>query len=220
VASGTVTVRGEALVPGEPDEAHVFLEIKAVEKSPQKAMADASERSDRLQAIFEELDIPPLARATSGISVGEEAEWSSGKRKHLGYHAVNRVSVRLDDATKVATLIAEATERCQANVRGPSWEIALANPARVEAFRAAAEDARRKAAAYASALGASLGDVLSVIEPGLVVRTQQRHEIVPAPAQAAAAPGAMRAPAPEVQIDAGALDIPAAVEVTFALEQS
>lgn len=222
VATGTVTVRGEALVPGEPDEAHVFLEIKAVEKSPQKAMADASERSDRLQTIFEELDIPPLARATSGISVGEETEWSSGKRKHLGWHAVNRVSVRLDDAEKVARLIAEATERCEATVRGPSWQIALANPARVEAFRAAAEDARRKAGAYASALGARLGDVLTVTEPGLLARTQQRHEVVPPPAAlpAMAAPGRAPAPAPDIQIDTGALDIPAAVEVTFALEQS
>lgn len=218
MASGTVTVRGEALVPGQPDEAHVFLEVKAVEKSPQKAMADASARSERLQTIFDELDIPPLARATSGISVGEESEWSSGKRKHLGFHAVNRVSVRLDDAGTVASLIAEATERCEATVRGPSWEIALGNPARVEAFRAAAEDARRKAEAYASALGARLGDVLTVTEPGLAVRTHQRHEIVPAPA--AAAPSAVAASPPEIQIDAGALDIPAAVEVTFALEQS
>lgn len=220
MATGTVTVRGEALVPGEPDEAHVFLEIKAVEKSPQRAMADASQRSDKLQAIFEELDIPPLARATSGISVGEETEWSSGKRKHLGYHAVNRVSVTLDDAATAATLIAEATERCDANVRGPRWEIALANPARVEAFRAAAEDARRKADAYATALGAKLGDVLSVTEPGLVVRTQQRHEVMPAPAPAAAPQAAAAAPSPDIQIDPGALDIPAAVEVTFALEQS
>lgn len=220
MATGTVTVRGEALVPGEPDEAHVFLEIKSVERSPQKAMADASERSEKLQAIFEELDVPPLARATSGISVGEETEWSSGKRKHLGYHAVNRVSVRLDDADKVARLIAEATERCEATVRGPSWEIALGNPARVEAFRAAAEDARRKAGAYASALGVRLGDVLSVTEPGLVVRTQQRHEVVPHPAPAMASPGRAPAPPPDIPVDTGALDIPAAVEVTFALEQS
>ena len=222
MATGTVTVRGEALVPGEPDEAHVFLEIKAVEKSTQKAMTDVSERSDRLQAIFEELDVPSLARATSGISVGDEWEWSSGKRKHLGYHAVNRVSVRLDDAGKVASLIGEATDRCGANVRGPSWEIALANPARAEAFRSAAEDARRKADAYASALGVRLGDVLTVIEPGLAVRTHQGHEMIPPPQPAMAAPGARQAapPSPEIQVDAGALDIRAAVEVTFALEQS
>ena len=217
MASGTVTVRGEALVPGEPDEAHVLLEVKAVEKSPQKALADASERSARLQAIFEELDVPAIARATSRISVGEETEWSSGKRKHLGYHAVSRVAIRLDDAEKVARLIAEATDRCDATVRGPDWQIALANPARAEAFRAAAADARRKAEAYASALGVRLGDVLSVVEPGLVVRTEQRHEIMPAPA---AAPGRVAAAAPEIQIDTGALDIPASVEVTFALEQS
>lgn len=220
MASGTVTVRGDALVPGEPDEAHVLLEIKAVEKSPQRAMADASRRSDALQEIFEEVGVPAKARATSGISIGEETEWSSGKRKHLGYHAVNRVSVRLDDTEKVARLIAEATERCEATVWGPQWQIAAANPARAEAFGAAAADARRKAEAYASALGVRLGDVLSVVEPGLVARTQQRHEIMPA-LPPAAAPGARAAAAPpDIQIDAGALDIPASVEVTFALEQS
>jgi uncharacterized protein YggE len=219
VADGTVTVRGEAVVPGEPDEAHVFLEIKAVEKSPQKAMANASARSAALQAVFEDLEIPALARATSGISVAEETEWDtrSSRRKHVGFRAVNRVSVRLDDVETVARLIGEATDKCEASVRGPDWQIALANPARTEAFRAAASDARRKAEAYASALGVSLGDVLTVIEPGLGVRVHQRHEIMPAPA---AAPGSAAARPPEIEVDAGALDVAAAVEVTFALEQT
>ena len=221
MASGTVTVRGEALVPGEPDEAHVFVEIKAVEKTPQKAMADASERSRRLQTIFADLGVPDSARSTSGITLTEETEWESksGRRKHVGFRASNRVTVRLDDVDTVARLVAEATDKCEAIVRGPQWQIALANPARAEAFRAAAEDARRKAEAYASALGVTLGDVLTVIEPGLAVRTHQRHEIMPAPAPAAS-PGRAAAPAPEIQVEAGALDIPAAVEVTFALEQS
>jgi uncharacterized protein YggE len=220
VASGTVTVRGEAVVPGEPDEAQVFVEIKAVEKSPQKAMADASKRSAELQAIFSELDIPDTARSTSGITLTEETEWESksGRRKHVGFRASNRVTVRLDDAETVGRLVAEATERCEAIVRGPSWQIALANPARAEAFAAAAADAKRKAEAYAGALGATLGDVLTVIEPGLAVRTHQRHEIMPVPAPAAM-PSAVAAPAPEIHVEAGALDIPASVEVTFALEQ-
>lgn len=219
MANGTVTVRGEAIVPAEPDEAHVFLEIKAVEKSTQKAMANASERSAALQRVFEELGVPETARSTSGISVAEETEWDarSSRRKHLGYRASNQVSVRLDDADKVARLISEATDKCDASVRGPRWQIALSNPARTEAFRAAAEDARRKAEAYASALGVTLGDVLSVVEPGLALRIQQRHEIVPRPA--APAPQAASAAPPEIQVDAGALDVAAGVEVTFALEQ-
>ena len=220
MANGTVTVRGEAVVPGEPDEAHVFLEIKAVEKTPQKAMASASERSARLQTIFTDLDVPEGARSTSGISLAEETEWDgkSGRRKHVGFRASNRITVRLDDVETVSRLMSEAADKCEAIVRGPSWQIALANPARAEAFRAAAEDARRKADAYATALGAKLGDVLTVIEPGLVIRTHQQHDIRPA-LPPAAAPQAASAPSPEIQVDAGALDIPAAVEVTFALEQ-
>jgi hypothetical protein len=212
-----VTVRGEAVVPGEPDEALVFLEITAVEKTPQRAMADASERSAKLQAIFAELGIDDAARSTSGISLVDETEWESksGRRKHVGFRASNRITIRLHDAETVGRLVSEATARCEAIVRGPSWQIALANPARARAFRAAAEDARRKAEAYASALGVTLGDVLTVIEPGLAVRVHQQHDIRPA----APAPQAAAAPPREIQVEAGALDIPAAVEVTFALEQ-
>ena len=221
MATGTVTVRGSALVSAQPDEAELVIEIMAVEKSHEKALANVSRRSETLQKTFTELDIPESARTTSGISLGEEVDWKDGRRHHKGYRATNRVAVRLDDVDLVARLMNQAITQSDATVQGPNWQIAVTNPARVDAFRKAAEDARRRAEAYASALGARLGDVLNVIEPGLVVRTQQEHSLVmPAPVKAGAAPSRLRGGGPpDIQIEPGAQDLGASVEVTFALEQ-
>ena len=53
-----------------------------------------------------------------------------------------------------------------AAITGPEWTLAPTNPAHAEARRAAAEDARLRATAYAEALGLELGPVAWVSEPG------------------------------------------------------
>ncbi len=54
-----------------------------------------------------------------------------------------------------------------AEVTGPRWSLVPDNPAHEAARRAAASDARRRAEAYADALGLTLGPVAWVAEPGL-----------------------------------------------------
>jgi len=54
-----------------------------------------------------------------------------------------------------------------ASVTGPNWSMAATNIAYDLARRAAAEDARHRAIAYAETLGLSLGDVAWVAEPGM-----------------------------------------------------
>ena len=104
---------------------------------------------------------------TTGISVNEEREYDKGTYHHRGYRATSVVSVRLSDPEKLAQLVQHSTSRALARIEGPWWRIALDNPARVEACRQAAAEAKRKAEAYASSLGTTPGAVLSVTEPGL-----------------------------------------------------
>jgi uncharacterized protein YggE len=126
-----------------------------------------------------------------------------------GYRATNHVVVRLDAAEMAGRLMNEAVTRAQARVNGPRWRFKLENPARAEACRQAAADARRKAEAYAAALGMRLGPVLRVAESG-----------ADSGGEAAALPPMIReGPGPsDMQIEAGRLDVAATVEVTFALE--
>jgi uncharacterized protein YggE len=79
--------------------------------------------------------------------------------------AWNQVVVRVGDASVVGELIAGAVDR-GAQVSGPAWTIATNNPARVEACKEAALDARRRAQAYADALGVRVGALVAVRDPG------------------------------------------------------
>ena len=213
--TATVRVRGEAVVPAQPDEVQLAVNVTALEDSLERAMGEVARRSEELEAILDELEVPRSRRVTSGISVGVEREYERDRWRHKGYRASNRVVLRLEDATGLGRLINEATSRAEARIDGPWWRIALDNPARAEACRRAAAQARRKAEAYAGALGARLGEILRVSEPGLGGRLSSGEFPVAAPA-VAPVPAAQ---APEVTVEPGAVDITAAVDVTFRLEQ-
>jgi len=203
-----VTVRGHSVVPGKPDEAEFILTLSVLDARAEQALAEVARQTEALGQILDELEIPSGSRVSSGVTVEEEEEWEDEELIHRGHRATSRVKVRLRDLGSIGLLIGQATSRAGAQVRGPRWRLDLGNPARLDACRLAAEEARRKAEAYAQALGLRLGAVIEVTEPGMSTRREPAFEGM---AIAAAA-------LPNLHVDAGELDVSAAVEVTFALD--
>src|SRR5437762_730277 len=161
----TVTVRGHATVQVEPDEVQMWVEVSALEATPEKALAEASRWGQLLQDVFEQLQVPPANRITTGLSIREEHEYERQRNILKGYRASSRVLLRLSDPSVIGRLMTEATSRAQARIEGPWWRVAPDNPAWTEARRRAALEARAKAQAYAEALGHRLGPVIAVAEP-------------------------------------------------------
>jgi uncharacterized protein len=215
--TATVTVRGNAVVPAQPDEVALKLELTYVAKTTSEALAEVARRSESLETLFNELGIESRQWTTSGVSVREEYDWNrqTGEQKLRGYAADNRISLRLNEPNLIGRLMHEATQRSQARIAGPYWRIAHDNPARVEACRQAAADARRKAEGYVAALGARLGAIVAISEPGIEPIPQPRDGRMTKMALAAT-----QESAPEVTVQAGELDVAASVNVTFAIEQT
>jgi uncharacterized protein len=209
--SATITVAGTAIVPAQPDEVAIGIALSHVAATPDAAITEIAARSQQLEAIFEEMQIGRDRWTTSGVSVNEEREWDGNRQIHRGYRAGTRVQLRVADAQLVGTVMHESVRRCQASIDGPTWLIAPDNPAHDEARRRAATSARAKAETYATALGARLGSILTVTEPGLTIEP-------PRPMPKGARLMAMDA-APEITVQSGDLDVSATIIVTFALEQ-
>jgi hypothetical protein len=201
----TVTVRGEAFIRTEPDEAVLWITLSALQPAPGAALSDVSARSKALFALLDEAGVGKGDRSTSGISVSEEFDHTTEGRHSLGHRATSRVSARLSDPELIGQLIARTTEELAAQVNGPRWLISLDNPARLEAARQAAADAKRKAQAYAEGVGAELGRLVRLSEPG------ERGEIR---IHALAARGGHE-PMP---VESGEQDVVASIEATFTLE--
>jgi uncharacterized protein YggE len=190
----------------EPDEALLWVTLSALKNAPGPALSDVSARSDALVALLDKLGVVRADRSTTGITVYEEFEHTRDGRRPLGHRAVSRVSVRLTDTDVMGRLIAEATENLAAEIDGPRWQIAPDNPVRLEAAREAAAAGRRKAQAYAEGVGARLGRLIGLVEPG--------SPVVAARAAAQAIPMA----AESVPVERGEHEVAASVQVTFALE--
>jgi uncharacterized protein YggE len=208
MAGATVTARGEAVAPTRPDEGIWTIEVTSLDASPDHALATVGALGKELETLLAELSVPSEKRSTTGVTVREEHDWADGKQTHRGYRAQNVVTVRLADPTLAGRLIEGSIARAKASVRGPTWWIAPGNEARLEACRQAAAEAKRKAEAYADALGLHLGEVAEIREPAAGL-TEPRP---------LAAPIALRAaPEPSLEVDPGELEVKAQVEVTFHL---
>jgi uncharacterized protein YggE len=212
----TVSATGEARVRVAPDEADLWITLSALEPAPGDALADVTRRVSGLAEILDEFSVARRDRSIGGISVAEEFEHSQQGRRSLGYRATANASIRVTDAELIGRLITEATQRIQAQINGPHWQVSPSNPARLKAVRDASADAKRKAEALAEGLGAQLGPVLSLVETTaapLGFRGEARR-------MSRSAMRASAAPDPGVPIEPGEHDIVSNVQVTFVLTES
>ena len=203
----TVSVRGRATAFARPDEARCSLSITHVHTTAPTAIGEVTRRAEALSALFEELGVAAGDRFTSSVVVDDQTEFRNGASVVTGQRASVRIDVRLRDTGEVGRLLRDAVDRARAHVDPPRWIVAPDNPAQLDAYRAAAADARRRAEAYAGGLGLRVGAVVAAAEPGADAQ----------PPGLMRAHAATAADAPAVPVEPGDLEVSAAVSVTFAL---
>lgn len=199
----TVTTQGEGVALAIPDEGRWTFELTAQAATADAALSEVSGRAVQLVALLDDLGVEPPMRSTSSVTVAEEFDYVEGRQVHRGFRASTSTAVRLAGASVAAQLVERAVTQVRAAVQGPVWLVAADNPARREACARAVQEAASKALAYATALGLGLGDVLEVREPAVN----------------GAGPGPLRALAMDTSlpVEAGELEVRAAVTVTYAL---
>lgn len=194
----------------EPDVAVLVAEARARAIDPSAAHAAAAGIASAVDELIDRAGAAVRRHSTSALLVTPSYEWVDGDRQFVGFDAVRSSTIEIVDSGAIGDVYAGlASVRATAgNLR---WVVDRDNPAHAEARRAAAADARERAAAYAGALGVALGAVLEVREP----ETKGKGGPVP---EARAFAMAADAGGPEaVEVSAPTLTVTAEVEVTFAI---
>lgn len=143
----------------------LWITLEAFEQSPGKALGDVARRAEALGVLLDELGVPEADRSTAGVSLAEEFDPPMRGNRGLGHRATARIAVHLADPEVIGTAISRASQELRASIDGPHWFVTPANPARLEAAREAAADARSKAQAYADGVGVTLDGPMSLVEP-------------------------------------------------------
>lgn len=150
-----------------PDQATINFGVVTEAATAQEAMAQNAQQMTRVVAALRRAGIAERDIQTSGLNLSAQYDYQQNQPPKLrGYQAQNRVTVIINDLTKVGTT-ADAVVTAGVNqIDGISFGLKDPKATEDQARQLAVRALQDKARLYAQALGVQLGGVRSLTEGG------------------------------------------------------
>jgi uncharacterized protein len=163
----SISVTGEATVLVPPDLAQVEAGVSSDAKTAREASEANNAAMGKLLLALKAANIDQKDIQTSRLSLQPQyVPNRPGPSAVAGYRASNRVTVRLHDVSKVASIIDTLVGAGATEIGGINFMVSQASKLLDDARTKAIADARRKAEIYAKAAGVELGAPISIAEEG------------------------------------------------------
>lgn len=187
----TVSVTGEATISVPPDLARIEAGVTTDAKTAREASDANNAAMGKVLLALKSAGIAEKDYQTSRLSLQPQYANQNrpGPNVLTGYRATNRVTVKLRDILKVASVIDALTAAGANDIGGINFMVSNASKLLDDARTQAIADARRKAEIYAKAAGVTLGAPLSISEEGSPGPVMYRRAAAPMAADLATAPG-------------------------------
>lgn len=204
----SVTVSATGTTQAAPDMAAITSGVQTEASTAREAMSQNSTAMTRLVDGLKKLGIEARDIQTTSINIHPRyTNPRDGKPPSIsGYVASNSVRVVVRDLKKIGEMLDQMITLGANQMSGISFEVSKAETLKDDARKAAMENARRRAELYASAAGASLGEVLTISENIAMAG--------PRPVQLQS----RAAMADSVPVEAGEMRLDATIHVTWALK--
>jgi uncharacterized protein YggE len=163
-----ISVTGEATLSVPPDLAQIDGGVTSEAKTAREASEANNAAMGKVLLALKGAGIDEKDFQTSRLSLQPQSapNRTSGPPVIVGYRASNRVTIRLRDVTKVASVIDTLVGAGANDIGGINFMVSQASKLLDDAREQAVADARRKAEIYAKAAGVTLGAPLSISEEG------------------------------------------------------
>ena len=167
IPPAAISVTGEATVSVPPDLAEIGGGVTSEAKTAREASEANNAAMGKVLQALKGAGIEGKDIQTARLSLQpQSAPNRSGPSAIAGYRASNRVTIRVRDVTKVASVIDTLVGAGANEIGGINFVVSQASKLLDEARERAVADARRKAEIYAKAAGVTLGAPLSISEEG------------------------------------------------------
>lgn len=214
--AGSITIEGQGEVRAAPDMAMISSGVTTQGNTAREALDANTASMAELIAALKAEGIEARDIQTSGFSVSPNYVYSDARDENgyslppkiNGYQVSNTVSVAVRDLAELGSILDKSVTVGANTINGVSFSVA--DPAELynEARKSAFADARKKAELYATAAGATLGELESIVE------SQGFNSPQPYPMYARAE---MAASAP-VPVEAGEMSFAITVKVEWDLD--
>ena len=188
-----ISVTGEAKVSVVPDQAQIEGGVTSDAKTAREASEANNAAMSKVLAALKGAGIDAKDYQTSRLSLQPQfaSNYKPSDRASgiVSFRASNRVTVKIRDVTKVASIIDVLVGAGANEIGGIRFTVTEASKVLDEARGTAIADARRKADIYAKAAGVTLGEPISISEEGAAVLAFAGKMAAPMAAGAQVAPG-------------------------------
>jgi uncharacterized protein YggE len=174
-----ISVTGEANVSVAPDQAQIDGGVTSDAKTAREASDANNAAMGKVLAALKGAGIEEKDYQTSRLSLQPQfaANYKPSERTGIvSFRASNRVTVKVRDVTKVASVIDVLVGAGANEIGGINFTVTQASKHLDEARAKAIADARRKAEIYAKAAGVTLGEPIGISEetgsPGPLFRSK------------------------------------------------
>jgi uncharacterized protein YggE len=188
-----ISVTGEGTVSVPPDLAQIDAGVASDAKTAREASEANNAAMGKVLLALKGAGIDEKDYQTSRLSLQPQyanrpGSAVAGPATVVGYRASNRVSIKVREITKVASVIDTLVTAGANDVGNINFTVTQASKLLDEAREKAVADARRKAEIYAKAAGVALGAPLSIAEEGAPVPLFRAKAMAMAPMESRAPP--------------------------------
>lgn len=162
-----ISVTGEASVSVAPDQAQIDGGVTSEAKTAREASEANNAAMGKVLLALKGAGIEEKDFQTSQLSLQpQSAPNRPGPSTIVAYRASNRVTIRVRDVAKVASVIDVLVGAGVNELGGINFLVSQSSKLLDDAREKAIADARRKAEIYARAAGVTLGEPLGISEEG------------------------------------------------------
>jgi uncharacterized protein YggE len=192
MAPPAISVTGEANVSVAPDLAQIDGGVTSEAKTAREASEANNAAMGKVLLALKGAGIDEKDYQTSRLSLQPQlaTPYKASERAGIvSFRASNRVTVKIRDVTKVASVFDVLVGAGANEIGGINFTVTQASKHLDDAREKAIADARRKAEIYAKAAGVTLGEPISISEEGAPVPVFRGRLAAPMAAGAAVAQG-------------------------------
>jgi uncharacterized protein YggE len=184
-----ISVSGEGTVSVPPDLAQIDAGVASDAKTAKEAAEANNVAMGKVLAALKGAGIDEKDYQTSRLSLQPQyAPNRSGPQAVTGYRASNRVTIKVHDLAKVASVIDTLVAAGANDIGNVGFTVSQPSKLLDEAREKAVADARRKAEIYAKAAGVTLGAPLDITEGGAPTPMFRSKMVAAAPMAVAGTP--------------------------------
>ncbi|MGH7739136.1 MAG: SIMPL domain-containing protein [bacterium] len=206
----TITVEGEGAVTAVPDQVEMDFSVNEEALKAEAASDLARVEMKKVLATLKNFGVAEKDIKTMGYRVAPKMKYDNGETKKIGYGVSNQIRVIVEKMDTTGKILDAVVQDGVADVDGPIFSFSDPTRLKLEALKAAVQDARSKAEAIAQSSGVGLGKVFSVTTTGF------ESPITRQPVSFAS--NALRAGTQSVPIAVGQNEVSARVEVVYSIK--